>query len=326
MADSDPTTPHGTFTTENPEHPMADPAVAVAFADPPSTAIEWVQIIVDTSGETRRRHIEDFHRWAQPTIRSITSRILLDMRLDRNTWADEVESWTAEAMFKLLMEVVDGSLAVESLYSFRQLLAYRAKSLTTAEMNTTRGMNQASGQVGMKRRIKEMRWTLNHLTQTLGRVPTAQEVIDETNDRMASKRADFRRQGMVCTLDDFAYIEVTPASSLDGALETGFEPSIPDPQDHDSPLYSTERLDLIAVTIKRCYEHSEVLGKVAEIWFDPATRDVYDDHPSSADIAPLVGLAPQTCRTKIALVRRYAQEVLKDLYGIEHFGSTPVRG
>ncbi|KQP63013.1 hypothetical protein [Nocardioides sp. Leaf285] len=292
---------------------MAAPALIFdVHEDRPTTAVSWVTLIRDTAAAQRSTLIDDFHRWAQPTVRRITAGILREMRLDRNTWFDDIESSTAEAMFLLVIEVVEDRTSIDELVSFEALLTYRARSKAREFLDSSGGLNQASGQVGLKRRVKEMRWTLNHLTQTTGRVPSAQEVVEATNARMEEKRKDFRRQGMECSLEDYAYLEMGPAASLENTPE----PSVADPNENPAPLHAAERLDFIAMIIARCAQHSEILAQVAEVWLDPATQSAYDGHPSASDVAPLVGLAPQTCRTKIALVREYARQVLKDFYGI----------
>ncbi len=307
--------------------PMTAPDLAGS-----SAPTEWLAAIASATPAEGDAILEDFARAQQPELRKIATRIAMSYRLDRTTHGGDVLSLVNEAFLLVVKDVRDGTLTVDEITSFTGMVSYRAKSRVRVWVDSSAGMNTASRQVSLKRRINQMRQTRDQLLVEGVCDPTAEQVVEETNRRMRAHRKDAARQGMLCTVEDYQVMNSGPAVELrdlesrsdphdergtHGAAGYGEQVSCtPDPNDQDGVLHSAERDLLVKVTIERCYQVSESHGKVAEAFFGTDMAASFDRPPTSADIADIVGIAAPTVRRKIAEVKQVAQEVLKTYFGI----------
>lgn len=278
-----------------------------------STTTEWLFEIRDTPEGVRREIVmEDFVRVQRAELRRLVTRLSITYRLDRTTHSGDVESLVHEAFVIILKEVCSGDLEIDEITSFTGMVGYRAKSLVRQWIDSSAGMNTASRQVSLKRRVKEMRQTRDQLLLEDSVEPSAEKVVAETNKRMLALRKDAARQGMICTIEDHAFMVSGPSAELSDIVEA----SVPDDNEYDSALHSTERDTLCKLTIQKAYELSEIHGKVAEAFFGDDMAASFDEPPKSQEIADLIGIAAPTVRRKVAEVKELAQEVLKTYFGI----------
>ena len=277
------------------------------------TPHQWLEALRDApEGYVFNDLLDDFVRSQEVTVRRVTIDLTNVFRLDRNTYLDDVQSRVHEAILDLVREVRDGDVDPTEFDSISDILRYRAKSKVRRWIDSSSGQNTASKQVNLKRRIWEMRQTRGDLFARLGREPDMHEVLDATNERLAANRKNPKRQGMICSEQDYAIMIGGPAASLEDTAEV----SVADPNETDSALHSSERSTLIRMTIKACFESHNDTGRVAEVFFAPALTEDYDGHPSSSEIASETGIPASTVRRRVEEVKTIAKRVLFDHFGI----------
>lgn len=279
--------------------------------EPRSTTYDLLSTIVaEPDGVARAELIGAFIAATDPLNRSIATALCREFKVDRTTWFDDLCQLVRLAAHALLSELVMDPDRLDEVGSWRGLLTFRARSASTAFLDSSAGFNPASGMAGVKRRVREMEKTRNRLFGELQREPTDQEVVDATNERMAAHRSDYKRQGMECQVADLWAVAPTQG------IEDLYQRASRDTVETDCDLHSTERARLIRLCIEACTAESAQLGQIARIWFAPALGEDYDAHPNATEIAAAVGVQPATARAKIARIRRIAQQVARERYGI----------
>lgn len=264
----------------------------------------FLEAIVEETDETLREHlINDFLAKTDKMNKSIAVRLCRDFGADRNTWLDEFWQFVRIAADALLREFVASPAKLDEVVTWYGLLQYRSNSAATAFIDSSAGFNQASGMVGVKRRLREMEKTRAQLFNELNREPTDAEIVKTTNERLKRTRADYKRQGMECTLEDLRALQ--PAENLDDLHNHVAKETV----ESDSDLHAVERKRLIMLSIAECDKVNPQLGIIARMWFAPALDDDYDEHPTAAEIAKEVGIQSSTARAKVSMVRKIAREV-----------------
>lgn len=255
--------------------------------------------------------IDEFLSLTEPLNKSIAVALCRDFKVDRNTWLDDFCQFVRIAAMHLVREIAENPKRMEEIASWRALLTFRARSATTAFLDSTSGFNQVSGMVGVKRRVREMEKTRAAMYAELQREPTDHEVVEETNRRLAETRSDYKRQGMECKVEDLHVAQPSVAiENSQGVADMKVH------VDDDSDLHSTERDDLIDGCIAACTIEDPRLGEIAKLWFAPARTGGDGEHPTAAHIARTLGIEPSTARAKVTRVRSIAQRIAREQYGI----------
>lgn len=284
-----------------------------AYADEPAplSTEEQVQVITAVGdADERRELIGEFVADNSRFIRILTSQIVTHYRLDATTYFGDVQSLAHETLLLVLDEIRHGHLLMADVSSFHGLWKYRTRQAVRRWLDSPE-MNAASRQVSLKRRFKEMRQSEQEYMLNHGSQATPEQVVDLTNARMAATRRDPKRQGVHCTIEDYQTMVAGASVELDAIREV----AVADPNENDGALHASEREQMVALTIERCYAKSHVHGRVAELFFGPSLGANFDKAPTSTEISAEVGIAAPTVRRKIAEVRDVAQEVLHT-YGI----------
>ena len=198
--------------------------------------------------------------------------------------------------------------AWDSPQSVFAMVAWRATQLIHDEIAPP-----ASGMTTLRRRHQELRGTRDALLAEHGGEPSAEAVVDATNERLLARLKDVRRQGMWCTVEDYHLMGAAHhAVELTELNETG----TPDPNESAAPIHAVDRERLVRITVARCREISPEHGLVAEAFFGSDLAASFEGPPTSSDISQAVGLAAPTVRRKVAEVKQVAREILADEFGI----------
>lgn len=277
-----------------------------------STRDRIAAIVDEPSEHVRAVMVEDFLAHTERLNRSIAATLCRDYKADRNTWFDDFCQLVRIAAHALVEECIAHPERLDEVRDYQSLLGFRARSAATKFVDSSAGFNTASGQAGLKRRRRELERTRASLYMR-GYEPTDQEIVDATNERMLAQRADAARQGMICSIED---LHMSQASEN---IEDHRPPTSKDVVENDAELHASEREALVAECIAACREESVSLGRVAELWFRPATgadAALYDGPPTAASIAKVVGIEASTARAKVARVRQVSQRVARDRFGM----------
>lgn len=291
--------------------------VEVCEEAPGMTLTDLISDIAACSNEVEREQmIDDFLRATESITKSIGAALCRDFKADRNTWLDDFCQCVRIAAHKLITEVTSSPEKFEEMESYRALLRFRSRSAVTAFVDSSAGFNQASGQAGLKRRRRELERTRATLYAELCREPSDEEIVDVTNVRMRATRVDAARQGMICKTEDLHIADT--AEDIDNHVDLASRDTV----ETDSDLHATERKRLVLMCIAACDAESPQLGQIARLLLAPALGDGYDDLPTAAAIAKLVGIEASTARAKVSRVKQVSQRVARDQFGIREVART----
>lgn len=277
------------------------------------TTLEWLCAYRDASDPCERDEVaQGFALACSKTRYRVASTALVKARVDRNTWMPDAVSCVSFALVSILDDVSQGKLDPATIGSFNGLLLYRAQSGLRALLSSSAGMNAASGMVGLKRRLSELRKTQQLLAASGEESPSVQMVLDVTNERMEQTRAHARYQGMICTLDDFHALTARPPAPIESVEATLVDTNT---VESDQPLHRVEMVELCREVIRLAGERNPKLGDVARVMFAPSLQRG-EDMADAATVSRELGIPGSTSRIYHRSVRDLAQEVLAAKYAI----------
>lgn len=248
--------------------------------------------------------VEYFLAKMTPMHHQIARQLAHQYKRNRNSIdLDEFYQEIQIAAYGLIREFADGKIA--EITSWRALLSTRVRNALPRHID--KFYNPLSGQTELKRQIRKSAGIRLWLAQELGREPTDQEVVDETNRQMKEARSDESKVGEL-KISDLA--ADGPPQSLDDAGDR------PDPAsvESDSELHALEVTPLVGAVIDRCEAKNETCGAVARVWFGVQLEHGY--RPDGTEVAEAVGIRPTTARQYITRVKQVAKRVLAEKYGI----------
>lgn len=290
--------------------------VVLPYPDPPATPVgsdshTRLTAIAAAPVQDKARLIDDFLASHERMARRIAAAYLTHHRLDRRTWADDLTSLVREAMWLLVKDVAEGKM--EPPISFEALARYRSANPVRRFLDSSAGLNQASGQKGLKARFVEMRRTMATLSDSGITNPAPEQVVEETNRRMESARRNPKRQGVICSVEDYNQMLAGPNAPLDAVAETAtYERHDAD----ESRLNSSDASRAVDQTMKQARAKGEKYEYVAHVWLisNPWWRDGREQ-PTIAEIAAALDWSPATTRRYFAEVKTMLAENL--MYAIE---------
>jgi len=254
----------------------------------PTERNRWVDNIL-------RFMLPHFRNWA-PTLCRISGDVY------RNH-VDDVISVIAERTLEVLGEALlpGKHEKVANWYSYLNgisryaALAYFNSSEVTA----------ASGMVALQRKQRHIARVREDLRKKLGREPESQEVIDSANEQMRARRSNPEKQGVLVDISDLDNVlPVADIADHDRAVE-----------DDDYVISPIEGRELVELIIEECFQHSDVLGKVADVWVGA----LYSEPPALGtvtEVARTLHIRQDRAADLLAEAREVAREACEDRYGI----------
>lgn len=251
-------------------------------------------------------------RKIEPVLTSMAARICVDRGINRTHYGDDVHQVVSLEVTALIEEVHKKPSLAQEIGNFSGFLESRARKAVTVFMNSPEGYNHLAEMTGWGRRRAELERVREELRAALNREPADQEIVDEANSQFQERRSNPTKQGMVFNLEDLQMRGQPEDIELHGSHASVVE------RNEESPveLHSTERIELVLLTIKACEKESILLGKVARVYLEPALDHSYDEEPSAAHIARVLNIKQSTARSNRIRVRAVARRVLLSKWGI----------
>lgn len=206
----------------------------------------------------------DIHRWSASFCASFG-----DVHMSHR---EDVESAVFEHLYVLLIKAMEPAMATPSNWVPYLKAAGRSRAMAYFQGTERTGFTEVA-QVNRRRRLAER--TRIQLRQSLGREPSAQEIIDSSNTTMLATRANPGKSGMLLSKVDTDGYDVSTAEMPSGVTE----PTQTMDWDEPQQLARTEARALIDSLIRTCEAKDELLGEVARSWLGdhysepPVTRD-----------------------------------------------------
>ncbi len=276
---------------------------------------EWLQTIracADTPANGRL--VEDFLASREPLFRRTAAAVCRTYQLDRNRFFDEVLQLARVEAHSIMTQYAEPGSTIDA-PRFEQLLNFRTRSATRTYLDSSAGLNPASGMVALKRRRNEIRKTRARLRQELGREPSDTAVEDEARrdviGRLGEDKA--RRQGMIPSLDDEQ--KAAEATSLDDADTAN---NLAHTSGDDYQMHRVERVQLARLVIAGAQQASPVHGRVAQVMFGRQAADLDDDVdlPTVREISEAAHVSRYTARVQRGAVLEITKQILRDQFGI----------
>lgn len=245
-------------------------------------------------------------------IVSMAMRIRIGLRLD-HSYTDEIAQIARMVIVTMVDEAISGKVNPLDIVSFPSMLHTRVERKTHEWMNSTEGLNSMTEVSGHVRRAQELNKVRDELHAATGIEPTDQEVLDAANAKMEAQRSNPKKQGMQFRQEHLAH-QIPRGEDIDLHATN---PRLSSSHDANSvELSPSERVEALLLLIARCDEESPLLGKVARVWATPALSDDYDEEPSAAHIARVLGIKAPTARRERIRVRAIMREIVFARFGI----------
>lgn len=246
------------------------------------------------------------------SIVSLASRIRIGLRLD-HSYTDDIAQMARLVIVTMVDEAVSGKKNPLDIQNFLSMLTTRVERKTHEWMNSTEGLNSMTEVSGHVRRTQELNKVRDELHAKNGVEPSNQEVLDAANAKMEAQRANPKKQGMQFREEHLAH-QIPRGEDIDLHATN---PRLSSSHDANSVEISpSERVEALLLLIARCDEESPLLGKVARVWATPALSDDYDEEPSAAHIARVLGIKAPTARRERIRVRAIMREIVFARFGI----------
>ena len=175
---------------------------------------------------------------------------------------EDVESIVTETVWEMLERSRQDPTYLATMRSFMAIVVYTARPRVRSFVDHTTA--PASGMVSAQRRRRELARTRAELAALRGTVPTAQEAVQATNDRLGATRSDVVRQGMVVSESD--ELVLSGALSFDEALDS--HRLVQD--EMDCVLHPAEAPTLVRSVVDAARAEHLTRGRVAALWMAEA--------------------------------------------------------
>lgn len=263
-------------------------------------------------GVERRHEVRDACSWAlSGELRRIAHGLLRQRQVSAARFEADATSIVATEFVTLMDEAAEGRLDEVDLP--RALLARRSGRAFAVLLSSELGVYPAAGMDGVRRRKAVLASARAALARELGREPTANQVLEAANARMAS-RADAAKQGMVFTSADLAPVREAEALPAPGDRAWGVAPAGEDA----CPLEPVMRKQLARLVLEHEWSSAdETSRRVARYLWEP---QLLDAPPPPQTIRDLRADLPRfNARKAGALFARFRRELPRRLLA-EHFG------
>lgn len=266
------------------------------------TAIEQIEEILQSDGLRRERLIEEFFE----ARRGLFARMSWQLSRRYGNLAgsqDDVLSAVMNEAVEMFFENLTDPLRFVQVINWEGLLTVRcAKAINRmVDDRQTHGMTRVSG---LLKRRQAMARTRQSLQSQLGRIPTDQEIVDATNERLAWSRADQRRQGMICKIEDLHWNKSVDIESVTIDYETQFL------------LHPIEGSRIVSRTLKAAQQQGGLAGEVAHLWLSAYLEN--QPFPSILEMTKILktrhpNITKTTVQSALTQVKLIARVLLAEL-------------
>ena len=232
--------------------------------DAPADAVrsEVARIVVLGDDASYRTEVSAFIAGHRDHWRRIAARLCRTNSVQVAQHLEDVESIVVETVWEMLEKSRQDPAYLAGMRSFLAIVVYTARPKVRSFVDHATA--PASGMVAAQRRRRELARTRAELAALRGTVPTVQEAVQATNDRLAAHRSDVVRQGMVVTEAD--ELVLSGALCFDEALDS---PGLV--QDElDCVLHPVEAPTLVRSVVDAARAENPTRGKVAALWMAEA--------------------------------------------------------
>lgn len=272
------------------------------------TTADELREIATADAEVRPGLVNDFLARRDGQFRRIGSRFAA--RYKAPAMSDDFISVVRLTALDRVQECIADPAEIETTKTFEGLVAYRAAR--PASKLADELLARAPGASIRRRRRGELFATRDELRMAWGREPTDQEVVDETNRRLAERRCNPTKQGVVYSLDDLR-ADLRSVDVDDHPDAVSCEPE----SASQAALTGVEIREVARLTVAAARESGEPqMAAVAEHWFAGYLNDHDGPPPSAADIARVLGISSSSARAKVNLVRRIAADIVSEHFGV----------
>lgn len=273
------------------------------------TPLEVVTAITRIADENRRNiAIEDYARSMHTTYGVVARQFCRKFNLNFGRHVEDVAQIIATKDYELILAAVEDPSTVEGIRDWVGMLRAKCRNDVQKHVDTPSGAGELGGATMLNRRRREISATRQKLYQA-GRVDvTDEEVVAETNARIAQSYKNPAKNGLVCSVDDL-YLTV---SSLEVVTDQSTDSDI------GGLLHSTEAHVIVADAIEQASVESETYGVVLDTYFgqlftNGSAGEVLEDKAVSS----ITGLSVREC----AAYKRKGLELMRGMlmgrYGID---------
>ncbi|MHA7132043.1 hypothetical protein [Oerskovia turbata] len=217
---------------------------------------------------------------------------------------EDIESIVTETVWEMLERSRQDPSYLETMRSFLAIVVYTARPKVRSFLDHATA--PASGMVSAQRRRRELARTRAELVALRGAMPTAEEAVQATNDRLSANRSDVVRQGMVVTTAD--ELVLSGALSFDEAFDA------PDlvHDELDCALHPVEAPNLVRSVVDAARAEHTTRGNVAALWLSEAYggSGSLPGHDTVVWISRTLGLPRRSTAAHIDRVRELAAQQL----------------
>lgn len=236
--------------------------------------------------------VMEFLRRTDAINRAVSSGICYQMRADRTIWYDEYSAIVVETSWKMLVEVVAKPELAGKIRSWRGVLRSRSLNEIVKFRDRNAGANEFYTSGLQRRRARRLLATQSEMLLE-NRDVTLDEVVAETNRRIAANSAGEERRGALCTVEDFA-LGMNTVAPEKRVLSQGNFAVVESAESEAFEQISTK--ELVAECVDACEAVSPRLGIAARHYL--AGLLGYDtewaQQPNAAQLARRLGVSPTT--------------------------------
>lgn len=269
----------------------------------PAAELTELEEIAAATGEQRRRLVGDLLVRHRDMIRTIAFQLCRANNLDPARHLEDVVSEIHVAAVIMFNALTDAA----SLHNWQGMLVIRARRHVEQRIHAE--YSGLSGRTAVSRRQQLIRATQHHALRETGQILAGADLIAEHNRRMIAARRDAKRQSVLATTADLAPVQV---DSFEDVYEM-HDAEIAPPANGSDWLMPHEATATAKITVARCYDRSRHLGRVAEMYL---TAVLEGAQVSNTEIAEALGIHRSSARNALRTVKRIAQGVLADDFGI----------
>jgi hypothetical protein len=241
----------------------ADESPFVDDPDAPDAVRTEVERIVALCDEARyHAAVSSFIAGHRTHWRRIAVRLCRTNSVQATQHLEDVESIVTETVWEMLEKSRRDPNYLATMRSFLAIVVYTARPRVRSFVDHATA--PASGMVSAQRRRRELARTRSELAALRGSLPTAEEAVQATNERLGATRADVVRQGMVVTVAD--ELVLSGVLSFDEAIDS------PDlvHDERDWVLHPVEAPHLVRSVVEAAGAEHSVRGRVAALWMSEA--------------------------------------------------------
>lgn len=282
-----------------------------------TVTFEDLEEIVTAAPPQRDGLINDLIARQMGEFKAIARRLCRDNRLDPSQHIDDVLQIVATEAFEMLTKLVSNPKKLNGVTSFMGLVRHHAKAPVKTYVDGPGAGLKPSGAVAHTRRYRETVRTRNVLRVELGREPTDDEVIEETNDRMYRLRKDPARQSMLVSRADLRPPSVTPDDE-DATGHTGDEAD--DVVDRDTAATIVTRVQA------EVRDTDPIMAATIEAWLGELSKPDGEGVRDVNEVSRIVGITPAQAAQAIAGVKVIAARIYTEEYAAQTRRGTPCPG